>query len=395
MTKLSRRQAITGAVAATPLIVKPQTAFTAQANSKVGFGVLGTGGRGRYVGTFMAQDKHGRLAAICDKFPDRIDEGKTKIPGGDKVPAYRNHEQLLADPNVDVVLIATPVFLHPDHFAAAVQAKKHIYCEKPAGADVAGIKRLLAAGQQADPTKSIQFGYQQRFSKEYLTAMDHKKKGTIGDMKMMISYWILGGEPPASFTNRYQEEEKLRNWGRWMEYSGGPIIEQDCHGIDTLNWFADDMYPTHAIGTGGNRYPVPYGDWTTDHHNIQYFYPGGLTGWLISIKHTAMYRDVREQFFGSKGVLETSRLYYKLHGPQPNSGFPNADDLRDRSLMERRDSPREITIDAVEAFFESIVNNKPINMTKTAGESTLTAILGRMAVEKKREVTWDEMMRSA
>jgi len=250
-------------------------------------------------------------------------------------------------------------------------------------------------GLKADPKKSIQFGYQQRFSREYLKAMDHLKKGTIGDMKLMMSYWILGGEPPTSFTNRYTEDEKIRNWGRWMEYSGGPIVEQDCHGVDTLNWFANDQHPTHATGTGGNRYPVPYGDWTTDHHNVQYFYPGGLEGWLISIKHTAMYRDVREQFYGSKGVLETTRVYYKLHGPQPNSSYPNADDLRDRSLMERQESVREITIDAVQAFFEGIVNNKPINMTKTSAESTLTAILGGMAVAKKREVTWDEMWRSA
>ncbi len=393
--KISRREAMLGT--AGPLLVNPRTAFGSQANSAVAFGIIGTGGRGRYVGTFMARDANARLAAICDKYPDRIDLAKTEIPGAASVPAVRDYRELLGRADIDAVLIATPVFLHPEHFEAAVQAGKHIYCEKPAGADVAGCKRLLKAGERADETKTIQFGYQQRFSPEYLKAMSQLKAGRIGEMKLMMSYWVLGGVPPAAFKNLYAgtPDEKVRNWGWWTEYSGGPLVEQDCHGIDTLNWFAGDVHPLRATGTAGLRYPVPYGDWKTDHHDIAYFYPNGIEGWLISIKHTAGFRDVKEQLYGSKGLLEVSRSYYKLHGPEGNWRYPNADDLRDRSLIERQDSKREITIDAVEAFFKSIVGKTPYHMWKTSGESTLTAILARMAVEKKREVTWDEMMRSA
>lgn len=394
MRKITRRHALLGAAA--PLVVKRETAFGSQANSAVSFGIIGTGGRGRYVGGFMAKDRNARLAAICDKYPDRIDLAKTEIPGADQVPAFRDYQELLGRPDIDAVLIATPVFLHPEHFEAAVKAGKHIYCEKPAGADVAGCKRLLKAGERADTSKTIQFGYQQRFSPEYLTAMSLLKAGRIGDMKLMMSYWVLGGLPPTVFNNPYTgPDEKIRNWGSWVAYSGGPIVEQDCHGVDTLNWFAGDAHPTRAFGTAGLRYPVPYGDWKTDYHNIAFYYPNQIEGWLISIKHTAGYRDVKEQLYGSKGMLETSRSYYKLHGPEGNWRYPNADDLRDRSLIEKRDSVREITIDAVEAFFKSIVEKKPYHMWKSSGESTLTALLGRMAVEKRREVTWDELLRSA
>jgi predicted dehydrogenase len=392
---VSRRDAVSGVATAGLLLVRPATAFGSQANSAVSFGIIGTGGRGRYVGTFMAKDPNARLAAICDKYPDRIDLAKTQVPGADKVRAYRDYRELLAQASLDAVLIASPVFLHPEHFEAAVLADKHIYCEKPGGADVPGVKRLLAAGERAAKSKTIQFGFQQRFSPEYLAAMAHLKSGRIGAMKLMTSFWVLGGKPPTKFTNPYQEDEKIRNWGWWLEYSGGAIVEQDCHGVDTLNWFASDAHPLRAVGTGGLRYPLAYGDWNTDHHNVQYFYPGGIEGWLISIKHTAGYRDVREQFFGSDGLLETSRIYYKLHGPIPTAPFPNADDLRDRSLIEKQDSKREITIDAVESFFRSIVERRPYQMTKTSAESTLTSLLGGMAVEKKREVTWDEMMKSA
>ena len=393
MSDITRRNALGGL-----LIVAPKTAFGSQANSKVPFGIIGTGGRGVYVGTHMANDPNAQLTAICDIYPDKIDIAKTKIPGADKARAYRDLKELLAQSDIDAVLIATPVNLHPAHFEAAVQAGKHIYCEKPAGADVAGVKRLLAAGEKADKSKTIQFGFQQRFSPEYLKAMDIMNAGKIGDMKMMTSYWILGDPPPTQGrVSPYigTPDEKVRHWGSWMSTSGGPLIEQDCHGIDTLNWWAGDNHPTSAVGRAGLRYKVMYGDWDSDHHEITYYYPNGIEGWLLSIKYTAGYRDVREQFFGSQGMLECARTYYKWHGPIPSAPLRNADDLRDRSLIERGDSKREITIDAIESFYKSILEKKPYHMWKTSAESTLTALLGRMAYQTKREVTWDELMRSA
>lgn len=381
-----------------PLLVSSATAFGYQANSAVGFGIIGTGGRGRYVGTLMAKNPNARLAAICDKYPDRIDLGKTEIPGAAGVPAYRNSLDLLKDKGVDAVLIATPVFLHPEHFEQAILAKKNIYCEKPAGADVAGVKRLLRAWEKRDRSKRIQFGFQQRFSSEYLKAHSYLTSGRIGEMKLMMSYWVLGYLPPAppkKPAREETEEQKIRRWGAWMKYSGGPIVEQDCHGIDTLEWFGGDHHPLSAVGRGSIRYPLAYGDWNSDHHDIIYKYPDGLEGWLISIKHTAGYRDVKEQFYGAKGMLETSRSYFKLHGMTPDVRYKTADDLRDTSLTEKQESPKDITNEATVAFFKGILAGEALDMTKTSCESTLTAILGRMAMETKREVTWDEMMKSA
>jgi predicted dehydrogenase len=392
MPKLTRRHALAGA-AANFMIVRPETVFGSQANSAVSFGIIGTGGRGTYVGGHMARDRRARLAAICDLFPDRIDLAKTRVPGADKAQAFRDYKELLAQPGIDAVLIATPVFLHPEHFEAAVNAGKHIYCEKPAGADVAGVKRLMRAAQKAGPSKTIQFGFQQHFSPEYLAAEKILRSGKLGQLTMMESYWVLGGAPPQGFKSPYPPEvQKLRHWGSWKDYSGGAIVEQDCHGVDVLNWFAG-AHPLKAIGTGGLRYPLAYGDWTSDHHNITYYYPNGLEGWLLSIKHTAGFRDVKEQFYGSQGMIETARTYYKWHGPIKSSPLKNADDLADRSLIEKAESKREITIDAVEAFFQSIAGRKPHNMARSSAESTLTSLLGGMAYELKREVTWEEMMR--
>src|SRR5579872_4910227 len=127
MANFTRRDALAG-VAANLLIVKPRVAFGFQPNSAVSFGIIGTGGRGSYVGTHMAHDPRTRLTAICDIYPDKIDKAKTNIPGADKARTYRDLHELLAQRDIDAVLIATPVFLHPPHFEAAVESHKHIYC---------------------------------------------------------------------------------------------------------------------------------------------------------------------------------------------------------------------------------------------------------------------------
>jgi predicted dehydrogenase len=387
---LTRRSLITGAASA---IVSAETACTYRANSKVAFGIIGTGRRGCYVGAQMAKQANAQLAAFCDIYDTRVDDAKEKIPGADRAKLYVDFNELLAAPGIDAVLIATPAFLHPVHFEAAVRAKKHIYREKPAAASVTGVKRMMAAAAIADPHKTIQFGFQQRFSPEYLAARSLVRQGKIGDIRLMISYWILANMLTESFADKLpDEEEKIQRWEFYRETSGCPIVDQDCHGIDVMNWFAGN-HPTSAVGTGGLRYPLKWGDWTSDHHTITYYYPNGIEGRLISVKeqHVVAYRDVREQFFGSDGVLETARTYYKRFGSGKGSEV-KTDDLRDHSLIEYRESKREITIDAVEAFFQAIVNQRPRNMVKDAAESTLSSLLGRMAYETKREIKWEELL---
>ena len=377
MPKMTRRAALGGGAL---LLSKSRTAFGFQANSQVALGIIGTGGRGRYVGTLFANDPRVRVAALCDIYHDQIDRAKTEIPGVDRTPAFKNYQDLLARTDLDAVLIATPVFLHPEHFEAAIEARKHIYCEKPAGADVAGVKRLVRAAKRADASKVIQFGFQQRFSPEYLAARDILRSGQLGELLLMRSDWMLGGAALRAFQSPYPaEEQRIRHWGAFRETSGDFIVEQDCHGLDILNWFAKS-HPLKATGAGGRKKRA-FGD-NLDHLNVTFEYPDGLRGFLaatqLAVKH---YWDVKEQFFGTEGILETERQYYKWHRAE------------DSDVVVK--SKREITIDAVEAFVSDVLAGRPRNMAFDAADSTFTSLLGRMAIETGHEVTWDEMLRSA
>src|SRR5215469_8629589 len=103
-----------------------------------------------------------------------------------------------------------------------------------------------------------------------------------------------------------------------------------------MNWFAGS-HRTKAMGTGSVRNPIPRSTWTSAYHLITYFYPGGVEGYLTSIKGplTARYREVREQFYGTNGVLETSRNYFRLHGRSDSAlgaEVGPGQDVRDHSL---------------------------------------------------------------
>lgn len=371
MRGLTRRQAVSGGLT----ITSATAAFGYQANAKRTVAFLGTGNRGQYVGKIFADDPRTQVVAMCDIDPGHIDQAKTKIPAAAGAKVYKEAAEMFSAGGFDAVYIATPVYLHPEHFEMAVNAGVHVYCEKPAGASVAGVKRLQAAARRMAPEKVCFFGFQQRWSPEYMAAEKLLRDGRIGDLLLMRAEWMVGGirfggRPPAP-------EALAKMWYPWRAKSGDFIVEQDCHGVDVLNWFAQ-AHPLSAQG-GGGKGKRAYGD-NLDHVNVTYYYPRGLSGYLHATQLAQAGRIVREQFFGTLGNIETQRGFYEVEyaGQKP----------------QRSPSKREITIDAVELFLTHIAEGRRTNMAQDACDSTFTSLLGRMAVDTRREVSWEELLAS-
>src|ERR1022692_1065025 len=160
------------------------------ANSAVTVGLIGSGGRGTFDAGLLANIENARLVALCDIYDDRIERIKKNVPLKDP-KVYKDYRELLAS-DVDAVIIATPVFLHPEHFEAAVKSGKHVYIEKPAGLDVAGCKRVMRAADSACPNQTIFFGFQQRYGNGYRKAKQVMDSGEIGPIRMGHAHWIKG-----------------------------------------------------------------------------------------------------------------------------------------------------------------------------------------------------------
>ena len=237
-SSLSRRGFIGSASAAGAFsIVAPESVRGSQANSKVSVGLIGSGGRGSYDAKYVHSDPRARVTALCDVFDDRLEQSAKTI-GVESPKTYKDFEKLLAAPDIDAVIIATPPFEHPRMFEAAVEAKKHVYCEKPMGVDFPGVQRAMKAGRKADKSKQISVGFQQRYGPVYLEGYKRLKEGQIGELGTARAYWI--GGPPWDI-KKYDDPKitKLRNWFAYKDYSGDIIVEQDCHNFDVLHWFLD------------------------------------------------------------------------------------------------------------------------------------------------------------
>jgi predicted dehydrogenase len=254
---------------------------------------------------------------------------------------------------------------------AAIEAKKHIYCEKPIGVNVEGVKRAIAASKKADKTKTIAVGFQQRYGKEYLEAYKRVQSGAIGEMACARAAWIAN-DP---FTRRPFSDptvEKLRNWFCYKEYSGDILVEQDCHNLDVLHWFLGGL-PVSAVGRGNKRVRKDMD--ILDNLSVIYQWPNGF---FVNFEANQLtprgFNKIGEEFTGTKGTIATSRArmtHYKAPG--------NVEDIPTK---------RDITIDAIQAFLTRIVENNPENVVERSALSTCIALLGRAAIYSGRETTW-------
>ncbi|MBY0505661.1 MAG: Gfo/Idh/MocA family oxidoreductase [Bryobacteraceae bacterium] len=353
------------------------TAASSAANSALNVGLLGTGNRGPFVAGLMGKHTTARIAALCDLSEERMAKAKQQI-GVENPRLYTDFRQMLAS-DIDAIIIATPVFLHVEHFEAAVKAGKHIYLEKPASVDVAGCKRIMALADSADRKLNITFGFQRRYAELYRKGKQLADSGAIGAIRLGHAKFIKSEGQRAQPTPKPRTaREKAEQWGAWKELSGDLIVENNIHSIDVLNWFLGAR-PISAIGAGGTTIPAK-GD-SRDHNFVAYEYPGGVQGQLNGTTLAPPgYREVSELFYGEKGLIETSENFLR-HFKGPG-----------QETIEK--TPRNLTIDAVAEFVRRINEGKPENTAVRGAESTLTAILGRMAMDARREVTWAEMMKS-
>jgi myo-inositol 2-dehydrogenase / D-chiro-inositol 1-dehydrogenase len=374
----SRRGFVAGSAAAGAglLILKPETVRGAQANSALTLGVIGVGNRGTHVSGLFAKNEFCRIAAVADIYDDQLQRAAAKFTGA---KTFKSAKELLAS-DVDAVYIATPPYMHPEHFEMAVAARKHIFMEKPAGVDVAGCQRVLAAAKKADKTKRISVDYQQRYGVDYRQAYDRVKSGEFGAIKMVRAAWIGGGLPLRS--GHPASEEKVRNWLYYREHSGDIIVEQNCHNLDVVNWFVG-THPQKASGYGARAVRKQPGN-IMDSLGVTYEFPDGMVFSFSASQFTAGgYTDIGEVFLCEKGTVRTTRRGYEVYNKAERGAPPD--------IVQTESSKADITLDAVNAFVEGARTGKLENAAFYAVESTLTAILGREAIYSGKPMTWSDL----
>ena len=408
---MHRRDFITGASAASGLLLlKPRTVFGSEANSAVRLGLLGCGNRGTSVATSFAKNTPARLVALADIFPDKLALAKTHfdevnssigVPAIDPKLMFHGHdafEQLAASPDVDAIQISTPPWFHVQHLEAVVNAKKHAYCEKPLGVDVAQTRQALEIGKRAEERVSLDVGFQVRSAPPIAEVVRRIHAGDIGKIASIAAHY---NAPASTYPERPKmsaDELRLRNWLWDRTLSGDILVEQNIHVIDICNWILQS-HPIKAVATGGRNVITHFGD-NWDNYQVIYTYPDNVHVSFSSTQFgTNGWFDVSESIFGSEGLAEApysgpvriigDHAWTWTDDTQAKSGAPSTfaanGAFSDNLAFADRDKDR--------AFIDSITSGKFHNQAEDGVQSALSCMLGRMAGLLGREVTWEEQLK--
>jgi len=256
----NRREFVKGSAVFAAMMASAPTILRAQGASKVfKVGLVGCGGRGTGAAGNMieAAKKMGhevKIVAFADLFEAKAKAAAQKF-SGDEHKAFwggTSYQKVLEEKEIDIVILATPPAFRPRHFAAAIQAGKHVFAEKPIAVDGAGVRLFLETAKKAAEKKlTVVAGTQRRHTAGYLKQAKALKEGKISPVLGGAVYW--NGTVP--FVRKREPGQSAaaylcNNWVNWTEMNGDHIVEQHVHNIDVASWFVG-RYPERAIGYGG------------------------------------------------------------------------------------------------------------------------------------------------
>jgi len=386
---INRRQFLAGTSASVLAfsILEPRLAGAAETNAKIKLGLIGCGGRGKWIADLFR--KHGgfELVAVADYFADHANEAgdKFQVPAAQRFTGLGGYRRLL-EQSLDAVAIESPPYFHPEHAAAAVDAGKHVYLAKPVAVDVPGCLTVEQSGQRAT-TKRLCFlvDFQTRANRLYQDAAQKIRAGELGKIVSAEAAYHCGatwGAMDKLLRSAPQDPEvRLRAWGVDRQLSGDIITEQNIHALDVACWLLD-AHPLRAVGTGGRTREFLGNCW--DHFAVNFYYPNDVIVSFNSHQSGFGYDDILCRVFGLKGVADTH--YF---------GHVTVKTEEARSDGEVGNLYTDGVNTNIATFHRSITTGDHTNPTVAASvRSNLTTILGRTAAYKQRPVTWEQMLRA-
>ncbi len=363
-------------------------------------GLIGCGGRGTGAAmNFLNSGDNLELVAIADVFDDKILKFRKKLKkdkgielADEKCFVGFDAYQKLLEEDLNYVILATPPHFRPEHFEAAVKARKNVFMEKPVAVDPVGARRIMVAGKQAESLGlSVVAGTQRRHQWNYLSIYEYVKAGAIGDIVSANAYWNGGKlwhvNPKAGWS---EMEAMLRNWVNWTWMSGDHIVEQHVHNLDVINWFKG-AHPVKAVGFGSRQRRIT-GD-QFDNFSVDFVYEDGMHMHSMCRQFNGATNNVSEYIRGTKGYTKGNDGIYLYDGTTvfENENPWSQDEEVKAAIAEKYNSPYDQEhIDLITA----IRKGEQINEAENVAAATLTGIMGRISAYTGKETTWDEMMNS-
>ena len=263
-------------------------------NETIRMGVIGTGDRGEWECHILKETPGIEVVACCDIIPSHLERGLSESAKGAK--GFTDYRKLLDQKDIDAVLIATPQHLHYKMAADAIDAGKHIVCEKTLTLNIKDALALSKIVKKSD--RVFQVGYQWQSSPLFNQIHKMVQDGDCGQIThIRCNYnrntdWRSKADSP--------EMERLINWRMYREYSGGLMAELCSHHINIVNWVLNAL-PVKITGIGGIDY-YKDGRETYDNVNTIFEYPGGVKASFQAITTNA-FESTTIVIMGTEGTI--------------------------------------------------------------------------------------------
>lgn len=368
------------------------------ANDRFTVGVIGPGSRGQELIRQLLRIPGTEVGAVCDVYEPRFTEVNELV--GKKVPAYKDHFELLARPGLDAIFIATPPVFHAQYTIDAMEKGFPVYEEKTLAFTPDENRAVVDAVQRTG--QIYQVGHQMRYGSWIREAVERIHKGEIGEATHVYAYWHR--------TDNWRREvpspklEHLLNWRLYQESSGGLLEELGSHDIDFANWVFQEQ--PHAIL--GTTSIVRYNDGRTVGDNVQAVlsYSKGRRMFFSSLTDNVQTGD-SIWVYGDHGSVEITlqdATFYGEHrktmtaashtnvvdrGLKTGATYATAPEMPyrgagDRIYQKKGESP---TMNAIQAFIDSVRTRKPpFAGIHAAYGSGMTCAIGKTAVREARQI---------
>lgn len=382
---ISRRAFVTGAVAAGVTVMQPQWARGTEANSRIKVGLVGLGGRGGLIARLIADQHPGlQISAVADYFPqvaDRVGES-LKVPKAKRHSGLSSFKKVIAD-KVDAIILETPPCFFPEHACAAVDAGIHVYMAKPVAADVWGSQEILKAGKRAGKSNQVFLVDFQVPTEEFNQEVVKRcHQGVIGEIGLLSSIYCDEAfkDPPKTQTIASRLRQLI--WVNDVDLGGGMLVNAGIHAVDAALWLAQG-HPISASGSGRKIRLDKHGD-TFDLYSLTYKFANGLV-----MNHRG------EHLPNTHGFTCDCAAYGQVgYG---NISYQGRAILRGNKGSYRGGEVANLYVSGINRNldkFEREIRDKVYSndTLERSVNSTLATMLGRIACEENRTVTWDEML---
>src|SRR5579872_2964011 len=278
-------------------------------NRPVNCAFIGVGDQGYNVDFKAALSVPGvKMVAVCDIYEPYLTRALKDVPDA---KAYKDYREVLDRKDIEAVLIATPLYMHAPIAIDALNAGKHVFCEKMMAHDIEDAKKMARAS--ISNKKVLQIGHQRRANIMYNHAWELlNEKKVCGPITHIRAQWNRNGNWRKSALPGMTDRQ--RNWRMYREYSHGLMSELGTHQIHAVNWFLGAA-PTAVVGMGGIDYWKD-GREVFDNVEVIFEYPNGVKLNYTSLT-TNQFDGYYEQFMGKDGTLviaeerETPSSYYR------------------------------------------------------------------------------------